>query len=437
MKNPRAFTAQAIIGVTAALCAGGFAFAAATVGPVVAEVPITGAAADLPPAEYGTNPWDGSDKKSEFDFYEQAWKDMNLALQKKDRDLFLSHAEGDALQQLALWWDNMEAIGFTTGYVLPTGNQVSIGVDLGFPANELRGSNTADAGLILPFGQDYEVTTEERDDDIVITSFRQIGAPMPWDEGELYVAKRDHAIVYGLADERSLVDSSADSAEAAASKLLEMATQLGSTVPQKGFISAVTAQEERLQRWHATSEGLTEISGFARAAFQPSAPSSIMDPRLASGGRIGGTSVVLGPSAFSEGPDYTGAVFIHEFAHALHNSALTTRDGTTRIAPFEGFARWVEWQSGYGQFTPSDALKQHVAALGAGAFANEVIDNNNTASLGYQAAGSYYMFVAQNGGDPWALAIDAARSFESLDRVATTQNPAFDVAAWQQWMAGQ
>lgn len=441
MKNPRAFTAQLIIGGITVLCAGTLLASGAFAGPTLAEAPQTGAAADLPTADGETPLWAHTNQDTQANLYAAAWKDMNTALQKQDRELFLSHAEGKAKDQLGLWWDNMSAIGFTTGYVDPVGvttaSEISIGVDLGFPANALRGSDTVDAGLVLPFGQQYSVTTQERGDDVVITSFTPAGAPMPWDDGKLYVVKQKHTVIYGLPDERALVDRAAPIAEKAASTLLTYATKLGSKVPQKGFIGAVTDRDERLKRWRGPDSGLTEISGFARSASQPDAATPIMDPAIASGGRVGGSSVVLGPGAMGDGERRFGAVFVHEFTHCLQYSAAPNSNRSHAAAPFEGFARFIEWQTGYSDFAPTPALKDAVATMGEKAFSDDQIRSDATAATGYAAAGSFYRFVAEKGGDPWALAVKSTNDFITLEQLARAQNPKLTAAAWQEWMAGQ
>lgn len=430
-KNRRARTAQFGIAGIAALCLVIAASVASFADP--APHPQGESANPIPTEEFNDYPWSGA----EYDglSYAQAWIDMNHALQTQDRDLFLSHAEGAALEQLGLWWDNMAAIGFTTGYIDPDGyetvTQVSIGVDLGFPANPLRGSGQVDAGLIVPLGQHYTVTTEVTGEDVTITSFVQAGPPMPWDDGRLYVQKREHVIVYGLEDERALVDETVEIAEKAAATLLALATSVGSEVPQQGFISAVTARDERLQRWYDTTAGLTEIGGFARRARQPNLSTAMMDPRIAAGGRTGGSTVVIGPGA---GPEY-GSTFIHEFAHSLHFNASQSSFMRNAAAPYEGFARFVEWTTGYHDFVASAELKQLVRDRGMEALSDEVVYNSETAHLGYAAAGSYYLFVAESGGDAWGFAVAALepRNF-TLDLAAESLDPRFSAANWIAWL---
>ena len=89
--------------------------------------------------------------------YPAAWGSMNEALRAKDRETFLSYAEGDAREQLALWWDNTTKIGWATAYILPAtgpdGEEAALlGAGLGFEQRPVRGGGNADAGYRLTHG---------------------------------------------------------------------------------------------------------------------------------------------------------------------------------------------------------------------------------------------------------------------------------------------
>ncbi|QIM15211.1 hypothetical protein G7067_00330 [Leucobacter insecticola] len=437
-KNRRARTAQLII-------AGATALSLAIAGTlVVASWPQpyeAGAAASLPAGE-DPPAWTHEDNEWSFDSYELIWHDMNKALQTKDRELFLSYTEGAATDQLALWWDNTSAIGWTTGYIEPYTNYdgeqiVSIGVDLGFPANQMRGSGTVDAGLILTQGFEYLIDTTGSDDDLRITSFTPDVEIMPWDDGKLFVERRDHVVVFGLEDEKALVSATADEAERAAVTMLGIATSMGGKVPQSGFTAGITGSEDRLDRWRFGNsekpEGVLEAAGYAMSAYRPQRASEIIDPAIATGEELGGSIVILGPSSASNRP----AVWLHEFAHGIHYTAAPSLGWSVSTAAYEGFARYAEYASGFTTFVPYPQVKDSVMSLGAEAYSDGRLESDADAPVAYEAAGSFYLFVAESGGDPWVLAVDSVTSGERIDEVALEMSPAYSVAAWQQWWAAK
>ncbi|MEJ6488242.1 hypothetical protein PQI23_00705 [Leucobacter sp. USCH14] len=437
-RNRRARIARLIIIGVTVLCLGAAGAVAAVNWP--RPYPM-GEAAAVPTGD--SSPiWVEDDFDMETSTYDQAWFDMNTALQTHDRELFLSFADGDAEAQLALWWDNLSAIGWTTGFITPNtdadGSQlVNIGVDLGFPANEMRGSGSADAGLILTQGSYYRITTTGSGESLRITSFVPRDVIQPWDDGKLYVERRDHVVLFALEDERELVTRSIDEAEEAAVTTLELATRMGGDVPQTGFTSGITGSDERLERWRYGNsekpEGEIDAAGFARSLYRPSQASEIIDPTIATGDATGGTTVILGPGADFD----RRVVFIHEFAHAIHYTAAPSQSWSTSTAALEGFARYAEYASGASEFVAYPELKSAVATLGVDVFSDDRIYQESGATEAYDAAGSYYLFVAENGGDPWALAVDSVTEGRPIFEVSAEMSPALTAENWQQWVAGR
>lgn len=437
-KNRRARIAQLIIAGSTALCLA----LAGTLAVVFWPQPYAaGAAASLPSGE-DAPAWAHEDYEWNLDSYELIWHDMNKALQTKDRELFLSFTEGAATDQLALWWDNTSAIGWTTGYIDPGTNYegeqiVSIGVDLGFPANQMRGSGTVDAGLILTQGFEYLITTSGSDDDLRITSFTPDMDILPWDDGKLYVERRDHVVLFGLEDEKDIVIATADEAERSAVATLDIATRMGGSVPQTGFTAGITGSEDRMNRWRFGNgekpEGIVEAAGFAMSSYRPQRASEILDPAIATGEETGGSIVILGPSSANNRP----AVWLHEFAHGIHYTAAPSPSWGASAAAFEGFARYAEYASGFTAFVPYPEVKESVLGLGADAYSDSRLRTDADAGIAYEAAGSFYLFVAETGGDPWALAVDAVTTGKRIDELALEMSPAYSVAAWQQWWAGK
>lgn len=426
------------------------------------RVPASGPAADLP-SRYA--PW--LDTESETP--ETAlWASMNDALRNKDRDAFLAHATGDAVEQLGRWWDNTTAIGWETAAISPNGGEdpetgaqgVILGAQFGFAAHPVRGSGSSDADLDLIQGFTYTVTfapaadgsstsrprsfDQYNDDGTLkeevaveprtITSIVPTNSPNPWDEGDLHVAQRDHVVLFGLSDEAALIDQTADLAESSAITALDTVRAMGGDLPQEGFVSAITGDESRFERWRygAREPGEMKAAGYARPTLRPVGPASWLDSTIATGFDTSGTLVVMGPLSV----DQRESTFVHEFAHALHFTAAPSLMTSDPKAVMEGFARYTEWAAGVEQPGLSDPrVSSAIAEKGADAFSDEALSSAD-AWIGYEAAGSYYEFVAEKGHSPWEMALQTRNGFAGLIGYAE-QNPDVSIAAWQEWAATQ
>jgi len=419
--------------------------------------PETGPVADLPARGM---PWLPFDNQSADDML---WQGINDAMRAKDRDAFLSYASGEAVDQLAQWWDNTTEIGWDTATMTPrwrdsqdeTKAQVVLGAQFAFAARPLRGSGNRDADLQLLQGLPYSVTltpTPERgrsfdqynDDGSLeeqepvearkITSLVPAYTPNPWDEGALHVVRRDHVVLFGMADEAALVEATADEAEASAVIALEAIRSLGGEVPQQGFVAAITDDAERFGRWEF-GEGERwdfDIAGYARPTIRPVQVEPWLDARVATGTDTSGTIVAMGPLSATQ----RRQTFVHEFAHALHFTAAPGGVDEPPRAVMEGFARFIEWDAGLSEprYT-SDAVRQAVADRGAGAFDDESLTSEG-AGIAYQAAGSYYAFAAEKGYSPWGIALDARTGYAGLVGYSELHDD-ISIPAWQQWLAAQ
>ncbi|MDT0157772.1 hypothetical protein Q9R19_09060 [Microbacterium sp. ARD32] len=373
--------------------------------------------------------------------YPQAWTSMNRALRAKDRDAFLSYAEGQARTQLALWWDNTALIGRGTAYIVPAvgsdgGEGAFLGAELAFSSRPLRGSGDKDAGYRLTAGFSYDIVTTGEGDAMRITSFEP-QTPMPWDEGPLHVAKRDHVVLYGMADEKTLVDATVDTAERAAVLAIRTITDLGGAVPMSGFVSGITDHQDRMDRWRFGDDvpaGDPQISGYATATTRPVGRSDLFEADIAVGDATSGVLVMMGPLS----ADQRLATFTHEFAHGLHYAAapLTSFDDPP-VAVYEGFATYIELRTGLTDvgWLRDRRVRDLIASKGAAALSDTAFDGDD-AWLSYVAAGSYYLFAAENGGDPWQLALDGARSWDR-SLIQVMNDPRFSEAAWQAWLASR
>src|SRR5690606_14806998 len=128
--------------------------------------------------------------------------------------------------------------------------------------------------------------------------------------------------------------------------------------------------------------------------------------------------------------------FTHEFAHGLHYAAapLSSYDAPP-VSVYEGFATYIEPRT---DLTPIEWLQDRrvqdlVATRGAAALDDDS-SGTEDAWLSYLAAGSYYLFLAENGADPWKLALDGAdTSGRSLIDIAG--DPAFSEERWRAWVS--
>lgn len=426
----------ALIGVVALALTGGIGFL------VWPRPPASGPSAELP-SRFA--PWFESARTSGPN--DGLWSAMSQAMRDKDRDAFLSVASGEAVAQLALWWDNTTAIGWDIATVsssdeVDDAGRIPVLVSVGFPfaAHMARGSGNADAGLQLLQGYRYLVTlgpeTSSDDENRTIVSFTPENAPNAWDEGPIHVVKREHSILFGMSEEADLVESTADVAEESAVLALDHLRSMGGQPAQQGFVSGVTADAERFGRWrHGKKDDpwAMDVAGFARQTLRPTLAAPWIDPTIATGIESSGTLVVLGPLS----ADQRKSTFVHEFAHALHYTAVPGSLIEPPLSVVEGFARYFEWSSGVSERGYLDPrVKELVATKGDGAFSDTALREKG-ASLAYDAAGSYYAFVAATGGSPWELAISAKqKTLTGLIGAAGTAND-FSIGAWQAWVAAQ
>lgn len=422
-----------IVGVTvlALLLSGGWA---ASQWP---ELPASGPAADFAAPDQDA-PW-LPDYVPDSAQYPAAWTSMNKALRAKDRAGFLAYAEGDARTQLALWWDNTELIGRGTAYIVPEvgsdgGEGAFLGAELAFSSRPLRGSGDKDAGYRLTQGFSYDIVTKGEGEGMRITSFTPV-MPMPWDEGRLYAAKREHVVLYGMADEQALVDATVDTAEQAAVLAIRTITDLGGTVPMTGFVSGITDDQDRMDRWQYgedVPDGDPTIAGYATATNRPAFRSDFFDADIAVGDATSGVLVMMGPLSRED----RLATFTHEFAHGLHYAAapLSSFDAPP-VAVYEGFATYIELRTGITdiRWLQDQEVQQFVASHGVAAISDSALREGDDAWLAYIAAGSYYVFVAENGGDPWRLAIDGADAVDK-NLIQIEDDPRFSEANWKAWM---
>lgn len=156
-----------------------------------------------------------------------------------------------------------------------------------------------------------------------------------------------------------------------------------------------------------------------------------IDPIVATGNGSSGRTTILGPNS----TDIRLATFVHEFAHVLHYTAVPETFAFRNTAGTEGFATYLEIVAGVGEepLARSD-VRETIARDGIEAISTENL-RGDQAWVAYLAAASYYQFVAESGGDPWELAIEAKANASRMDVAAKQQDPSFSVEGWQAWAA--
>ncbi len=401
-----------------------------------------GAASDLP--SNGLEVWSRAGERGGLG---AAWMELNDAMAAGDREAFLAFADGDeAKESLARWWDGTKAIGWDLGYALPSAryeestgstiDQITLGAQLAFSAHADRGSGLSSAGLKLTQSFNYDVSYSVNDGDTLKISAVTPTADsrMPWDDGEVYAAKRDHVVLFGLASEKALIDGTVEEAEAAAKLALDKTKQMGGDPPLDGFVAAITDSEDAFSRWYGPDQVVFDVAGIATQTLKPASTAMEIDPEIAVGEGNSGMIVTMSPKS----ADDRTAVFVHEFAHVIHETAAPDEQAFVigHSQKVEGFARFFENYAGVGNgYFGDPRTAQNILNLGEGALSDDIF-NSEDAHLFYSAAGSYYQFVADTGGDPWKVAL-GWNSDQSLLQLGTARGAQFDLAHWQEWVRQQ
>jgi hypothetical protein len=182
-------------------------------------------------------------------------------IQAKNEAAFLSLASPGAQPAIKTWWDNLAAIGFTTGAVLPTDSIDAVHID-----SHGDGTTVVLAGVHSPLDP-----TDELDKPALPMAHYQIGLhfsgpgaigqitswrPLddtPWDGGPLYVRKAAYVVVAGPASDSALVNQVLPAAETASSYDIRFMDTLASseTQGQHGFVLFVSGRAPVGSGWFA------------------------------------------------------------------------------------------------------------------------------------------------------------------------------------------
>lgn len=186
------------------------------------------------------------------------------------------------------------------------------------------------------------------------------------------------------------------------------------------------------RRWLGSGYDALDVAGFARPTTRPEFTwgTNAVPPNVATGSETSGSLVSLGRKS----APIREAAFVHEFAHVLQETAapLSVR-GDWVTAGTEGSARYIEIAAGVADTYFTDSrVKERINSFGTDAFSNDRL-REKEAWLAYEAAGSYYQFVADTGGSSWQLALDRGHGV-TLPLRAEQQGAQFSAENWRKWV---
>jgi hypothetical protein len=230
-------------------------------------------------------------------------------IQSQDEAGFLGLVAPAVRPAVRTWWQNLQAIGFTTGVIMPMGSN-SV-VDLNSKGNGtmtvLAGTHSALDPLDGHGNPDvpcepYKIGLHFASATAIgqITSWQPL-ADAPWDLGtQLYVRKAAHVVVAGPPGDSALVDQTLPLAEAAADFDGALVDHVNDhDLHQQGFIVFVTGTASVRESWFSTSPGLARWPGeFLGGRTFPLPGASGDSTGIASGlsaGSTGGARVVITP----------------------------------------------------------------------------------------------------------------------------------------------
>lgn len=279
-------------------------------------------------------------------------------LQSRNESGFLSLAMPSAWPAMRSWWANQQAMGFTTGAVVPVGATDDATVEVNSAGN---GTTTILAGTHSPFdpvgdsdkppaapateyriglhfppGADFETVGQ-------ITSWTPL-SDAPWDQGApLSVHKSARVEVVGGPGDSRLVSQTMPLAETAASYVLALVNHVDPPViGQRGFVVFVAGTASERNLWFRSGPRPKEQTGDADGGVTyllngPGQETSAYTPDENGGARI----VITPYQRAGETPQQEIAVLVREMIHAMLIPAQIPLYGTGNIPPWanEGIAR--------------------------------------------------------------------------------------------------
>jgi hypothetical protein len=298
-------------------------------------------------------------------FPDALFRKLTGYLSARDEAGFLGLASAAARPALKTWWDNLQAIGFTTGAVIPTARHDVVRVD-----RKGDGSTVVLAGAHSPL----DPADHNGKPDVPLTRYRiglHFAGPAaigqitswqsldhaPWDQGTLYVRKGPHVVVAGPAGDSALVDQTVPIAEAAADYDIGLVNHVNfqDLAQQQGFVVFVSSDAAVRNHWLTP---VKQPSGWpprflGAQVFQLPGPGTTQVDAASAGsiadGSTGGARVVVAPYSHDNNgkPHGQTVTLVRDFMLSIlaaHNQALANGLPAIRVPswPQEGFAVAVQ-----------------------------------------------------------------------------------------------
>lgn len=376
---------------------------------------------------------------------------LNVALHEGDRTAFLAHVDGAATEPLTLWWDNMDALGWTTGAISPmsdgsvdvTGDVVSIevllGADMGFTQRHPPAEGSTEPGGIYTLGYPYSATVDLTGAEPVLTTWEPMYSLRPWDAVPLTVIRGEGVVVAGHADEERTLRRTAAAAEVASAWSRADYEGHDGVAPTEGFLVFATKDTFRFRSWSGVLAGddWVDPAGIAFYGYLPESGTAGVDVSLATGYNPSGGLVGIGPGAGWD-PEGLPAVLAHEFAHVLQLIDNPTRSVSPPRVTDEGWAFYQHRRFLHdGTFPLDGATADEVRfCVGDGQPAVPSDDDllGEDAWCAYVLAGTIYAYAASVGIDPEELADVGLRRGVSPFGAAQRMGTPMSGDAWAAWV---
>jgi hypothetical protein len=297
-------------------------------------------------------------------FPDALFQRLTKDIQDKNEKDFLSLVAPAARPAVQTWWDNMQAIGFTTGLIMPTNKTDQVNLDT-------KGDGTTEVlagthNVLDPVDhkghpdvplERYQIGLHFSGPKAIgqITAWKPLGDD-PWDEGgKLYVRKDSNVVVAGPAADSAVVDETLPIAQAAAAYDVGLVNHVHpSDLRQLGFVVFVTGDPAVRERWFSTTK---QPSGWPPAVAgltaQLPGPGASANTNWSlgnlAGDTTGGARVVITPFEDQNGgtQQLEAAELVHRFALdilAANNQELAPGVPLPPVPTWavEGFAVAVE-----------------------------------------------------------------------------------------------
>lgn len=196
-------------------------------------------------------------------FPDSLFKRLTTDIQGHNEKDFMSLVAPGAQPAVRTWWDNMAAMGYSTGLIMPTDKSDQVNLDPKGDGTTIALAGTHNALDPLDNDKKPDVPLERYQIGLhfsapkaigQITSWKPLGNA-PWDQGKLYVRKSGNVEVVGQASESAVVDETLPIAQTAADYDVGLINHVHPTdLRQEGFVVFVSGDPAVRNRWFTTTK---------------------------------------------------------------------------------------------------------------------------------------------------------------------------------------